>query len=265
MRVVVVDDEPAALQETAALVRTLRPESHVESYSDPFSAAEAAAQGADVAILDIAMPGLSGLELALEFKSRRPDVNLIFATRHPEYAADAFKLRASGYLLKPVQSEDLSRELDCLRNPLPAPAVLRPVIRTFGNFDVFVNGEPVTFHRRASKEICAYLTDRQGAAVTTRELASILWEDRPFDLKMSKNLSNIIAELLADLEHAGIGSMVGKRRGELFLRKDDVDCDYFRFLAGDEQARAAFRGEYMTQYSWSEYTLGSLLDEADMF
>ena len=37
-----------------------------------------------------------------------------------------------------------------------------------------------------------------------------------------------------------------------------VDCDYYRFLAGDMTAVNAFRGEYMSNYSWAEPTVGAL-------
>lgn len=260
MKIIIVDDEEIVLEGMQTLARRLAPDSVVEAYSSARGALAAIEKDrADVAILDIEMPEMSGLELALECKSRCPYINLIFATGYSEYAAEAFGLRASGYLLKPVREGDMRRELENLRNPVAPKLKNRPRIRCFGNFEIFMEGEPVVLHRSKGKEILAYLTDRRGAAVTTRELAAILWEDRVFDLKMSKHLSNIIAELISDLDAAGAGGIVGKRRGELFLRTDEVDCDYFRLLEGDVQALNSFHSEYMTQYPWSEFTLGSLL------
>ena len=37
-----------------------------------------------------------------------------------------------------------------------------------------------------------------------------------------------------------------------------VGCDYYRYLAGEKAARSSFRGEYMSNYSWAEITVGSL-------
>lgn len=41
-----------------------------------------------------------------------------------------------------------------------------------------------------------------------------------------------------------------------------VKCDYYDYLKGDEQAQRAFQQEYMSQYSWADMTLASLLDES---
>ena len=43
------------------------------------------------------------------------------------------------------------------------------------------------------------------------------------------------------------------------LDRNAIDCDYFAFRDGNPQARDAFFGEYMKQYSWAESTLGALL------
>lgn len=66
----------------------------------------------DVLILDIEMPGLSGIQLA---KSLKQLPFTIFITSHPNYAADAFELDAVDYLLKPVQPERLLRAIDKVR------------------------------------------------------------------------------------------------------------------------------------------------------
>jgi DNA-binding NarL/FixJ family response regulator len=63
----------------------------------------------DLVILDISMPGLSGLEAAREIKRRHPGVKVLILTMHrvPEYLKDALAAGADGYLLK----EDAAREL----------------------------------------------------------------------------------------------------------------------------------------------------------
>ncbi len=63
----------------------------------------------DLLILDIEMPGLSGIQLA---KSIKQLPLTIFITSHPNYAADAFELDAVDYLVKPVQPERLLRAID---------------------------------------------------------------------------------------------------------------------------------------------------------
>lgn len=67
--------------------------------------------GFDLYILDCIMPELSGIQLAEKIRSRRERAEIIFLTVSPEYAVDAFSVRASGYLLKPVQKEKFDEEV----------------------------------------------------------------------------------------------------------------------------------------------------------
>ena len=119
----------------------------------------------DVAFLDIQTGGMSGLELALELKRLQPGVHIIFVTGFSQYAVDAFAMHASGYLLKPATEEAVLRELTFLYQEREASARVR--VKTFGGFDVYVDGEPLRFGRAKSKELFAYLVDRRGSSVTT--------------------------------------------------------------------------------------------------
>lgn len=67
--------------------------------------------GGNLYFLDVIMPEMSGIQLAEKIRSRGERAEIIFLTVSPEYAVDAFLVRASGYLLKPVKKEDFDREL----------------------------------------------------------------------------------------------------------------------------------------------------------
>ena len=45
---------------------------------------------------------------------------------------------------------------------------------------------------------------------------------------------------------------------DLAIKRDMVDCDYYRMLDGDMDALNSYRGEYMTEYSWAELTNANL-------
>ena len=64
---------------------------------------------ADIVLMDIEMPGISGLEAARRIREENPDVKLIYITAFPlfSYAQEALKLGASDYILKPVNSDDV--------------------------------------------------------------------------------------------------------------------------------------------------------------
>ena len=49
-----------------------------------------------------------------------------------------------------------------------------------------------------------------------------------------------------------------RRKNNIAIRTELLDCDYYRMLEGDMAAVNAFRGEYMVNYSWAELTAGTL-------
>ena len=66
---------------------------------------------ADLALLDIDMPMMNVIELALRIKEKSPDTAIIFITGYSNYAVAAFRVCASGYLLKPVTKEKLAKDV----------------------------------------------------------------------------------------------------------------------------------------------------------
>ena len=109
LRVLVVDDEAPALEELTWL---LSQDERIGSIRRASSGAEALrvldAEPVDVVFCDIKMPGLDGLDLArvLARFSQRPQV--VFVTAYDRHAIDAFDLRATDYVMKPVRAERLS-------------------------------------------------------------------------------------------------------------------------------------------------------------
>ncbi|WP_084541505.1 LytR/AlgR family response regulator transcription factor [Nocardioides alkalitolerans] len=107
--VLVVDDELPARDELAYL---LGRDPRVGETRMCASATEALRHlhegGVDAVFLDIAMPGLSGLELAGVLANFREPPPIVFVTAHEEHAVEAFDLRAVDYLLKPLREERLA-------------------------------------------------------------------------------------------------------------------------------------------------------------
>ncbi len=83
--------------------------------------------GYDLYLLDIIMPHLSGIDIARRVRERGETAEILFLTTSREYAVEAFGVKASGYLIKPVQKADFEKEvLGCIRNLAPKenPAIL---------------------------------------------------------------------------------------------------------------------------------------------
>ena len=118
-------------------------------------------------------------------------------------------------------------------------------IKCFGNFEIFFEGTPVKFQYSKSKELFAYLVDREGAAVNLNELNAVLWEE-----DHSSYLRNLIIDIHQTLKAIGCEDVFFKRRNECYIDVDRVDCDAYAYKQNDPDAVRAYRGEYMMQYSW---------------
>src|SRR5688572_26447202 len=114
IRALLVDDEQPARQRLRQLLSSHADVEVVGEAGDSVEAAEKIAELApDLLLLDIQMPGASGLDLAASLGQPRPAV--IFCTAFDQYAVDAFELSAIDYLLKPVNRARLASALDRVR------------------------------------------------------------------------------------------------------------------------------------------------------
>ena len=248
MRILLVDDEELQLLRLTEAVKKALPADNVFlSYANPVLAWEENKDTpVDIAFLDIDMPVINGILLAKKLKTVNPQVNVIFVTAYNEYALDAYKLHASGYVTKPVNLEKIREELDGLRYTVELKPTKKLQVKCFGNFEVFANGVPVKFSRKKSKELFAYLIDREGAAVNVNELNAILWEE---DKK--SYFRNLIADIQASLKAVDAEDVFIKRRNECFVDVNKIDCDAYEYRKDNPDAIRMYRGEYMAQYSWA--------------
>lgn len=260
MRVICADNEKFALDILERAVREAAPDAEIRSclkVSEVLHAVREENFYPEVAFLDIEMPGMTGLELAAELKKTLPDINIVFVTGYSEYALEAMRLRPSGYVMKPVTKEKILDELEHLRHPLQRQR--KSVrIQCFGNFEVFLNDRPLTFSRSKAKELLAYLVDRRGAGAERTEIATVLWENAEYDRSHQMQLNVIRSELIRTLKEAGIEDILVRSRNSLAVDPGKFDCDYYQAMEGDVTALNQFHGEYMCQYSWAEFTVGTI-------
>ena len=118
MRVVICDD----IQKDMEIIRTsldtyaaVHLEYHIEI--DEYSSAVDVLHGMeekayDIALMDICMPGVSGMDAAEKMLTRNPEMSVIFLTTSDEYAVEAFAMNATHYLLKPYTQEQFDAALD---------------------------------------------------------------------------------------------------------------------------------------------------------
>ncbi len=259
MNILVLDDEVLELNSTKEKIEKLVPEAAVHAFSSSRDTLEFVRNNSlDIAILDVELDTeINGVNIASEIKMKSPKCNVIFATGFKQYAFDAVGVRASGYLIKPISIADLKRELANLRVPLVSHKLK---VVTFGSFDVYdENNKHVNFSRKTNKEVFAYLIDRHGSEVTTKQICMDVFE-RDFDLSESKIISTYLHDLQKDLEKAGYPDVVIKEKQTIKVDIHQVDCDYYKLLDGDKSVLKAFHDEYMSNYSWAEPTCSNIMD-----
>ena len=134
-------------------------------------------------------------------------------------------------------------------------------VQCFGKFEVYWKGMPLMFSRAQTMELFAYLIDRKGAECTEEEIAGVLWPEEADKEETDKDeLKSRVRILTGDLRRIfgsiGREDFIIRQGGRIAVRREAIDCDYYRMLAGDMDAVNDFQGEYMTQYSWAEITVG---------
>lgn len=113
LRILIVDDEPLALDRIRIALHTA---SNATVVGEARSGVEALKQVdallPDIVLLDVQMPGGSGIDVARKLQTMRAPPEVIFATAFDSYAAEAFDLDASDYLLKPIRDDRLLAAID---------------------------------------------------------------------------------------------------------------------------------------------------------
>lgn len=260
MHILAIDDEQSALNILTGAIQEVVPSATVHGFRNPIEALEFIKETkCEVAFLDIQMREMSGIVLARKLKEIYPKINIVFVTGYSQYANEAFSLHASGYVYKPVTAEKIVNEMENLRTPVKWKET-GICVKTFGHFELIVNGREVTFGREKSKEMLAYLVDKQGKGATRKELAAVLLERDDYSRTTQNYMSKIIKELIDALEKVGAEKMLKRGLNSYSVDVDTFSCDLYDYEKDDATPDGLnrFYGEYMKQYSWAEVTLARL-------
>ncbi len=119
MKVLLVDDEPLARDRLRRMIERCEGYEVLEDEAcDGEQAIELCQRfNPDVVMMDIRMPGMTGMEAARHLCSLRTPPAVIFSTAYGEYAIEAFAVQAVGYLLKPVSFDALQQALASVSHP----------------------------------------------------------------------------------------------------------------------------------------------------
>ena len=256
MIAIAVDDEILMLGALVAAIKASPDINKVSQFSNCDEALDFVKENSvDIAFLDINMRGMGGLALAEKIIVSCPDCKIVFCTGYEEYAIPAFKLHASGYLMKPVSAKDVQVEIDNIKGIRQTEKPL--TVKCFGNFEVFAKGEKLAFKRSKTKELFAFLVDRNGAGVTVAEIGVAIWGNDE-DQKNHNYIHQLFRDLRQSLEMVGAEEIFERNNYFYSLNPEKLDCDYYAYL---KTGTPEFFGEYMSQYSWAEETCGLLWEK----
>ena len=112
MKLLIVDDEPPARERLRRLLAEIEDcEVVAEAGNGEEALSRCGELRPDVVLLDVRMPGLSGIQVARHIDTLEDPPAVIFTTAYDQYAVEAFETEAVGYLLKPVRKEKLAHAL----------------------------------------------------------------------------------------------------------------------------------------------------------
>ena len=260
MNIVAVDDESLLLMQLSSVLQEVFPGASIHSYEQGSEVLayiqDNPEEPLDYVFLDIKLGDMLGIDLARQIRDVCPQARVVFTTGYSDFALDAFDVRAVGYLLKPITKEKVCSvisEIDLMLGQDSQSGANSNAlqVQTFGRFEVFHQGVPVSWKRQKAKEVFAFLVDAHGTALTNGDIWSTIWDDKPLSLGY---LHTVISSLRATLDQLGFEDILVRSRGCTSIDISKIDCDYLHFLEGDKKAIDSYFGEYMSQYSWAEVT-----------
>lgn len=262
MKALCVDDEPILLTALKKAVEASPDISSAETFTSGRAALEYASENhVDIAFLDIQIHKMNGIELAENLRKMMPKLPIVFCTGYNDYALDAFRIHANGYLTKPITAPAVQEQIDSIKELMGIVETKKLTVRCFGNFEVFFDDKPVIFKRAKAKEMLAYLIDRKGASVTSGQIGVELWNDDADEKGIKNNIYQALHSLKAALNEIGMDDVLIKSSAGYAVNTTLLDCDYYKFLESGVNAAEHPVNEYMYQYSWAENTLAELLNE----
>lgn len=263
MKILAVDNEELQLEMLVESIKEVEKDADINAFSNPMDALTKAKESIpDIAFLDIQMPVMDGITLAKALKAINPKVNLIFVTGYyEEYVFEAIPLYFSGYLQKPVNAQKVKQAIENLRYPLIKKSTNKLIkVKCFGDFEVYANNKPLDFSHNKTKEIFAYLIDRKGAKVNGNNICATIYENSQNETANKSSLRNSVADIKSTLRSVNASEVFIKGWDSYAIDTSLIECDYYDWEKNEPYAVRAFHGEYMSQYSWAEKTLASLLD-----
>ena len=231
MKAVIIDDEYFALTELTYLLKE-NDVCVIGSFTDPNEGYDfIVEEKPDVLFLDIDLPDINGIELALKVQTMLPHIAIVFVTAYSQYALDAYSAYPVDYILKPVRDERLKSTLLRIRQDISADKGQdnnELSIRAFGKFEIMCGDDSVRFYTKKSRELLAFLLCNFDKPMRRDEIVRILFEEEELQ-KGINNLYITLYRLRKALSAAGIQDEQLCIKEDYTLKIQDSICDFVDF------------------------------------
>ena len=256
----IVDDEPIMLRSFMRLskgIPNLDVIAQFENGEDALAYIEE--NRVELALLDIRMPVMNGIELAVKLREKCPNILIVFISAYDEYIRDSNQIGGDYYIVKPYKKETI--EIMAQKMHLLSQSLHQQVqVQMFGRFNVLKNGVPIPLRGKA-KEILALVASRCGKEISNEEIYSILWEERECTNVKMKVYYNALKRLRQTLEAENLSDLLlSTPRGQM-MNISMVDCDYYAWKEDEHHENVSFEGEFLPEYSWGEVLLANIFQE----
>lgn len=245
LRVIAIDDEMIALERFQRIsgqdenIKVLGCFTKSQDAMDFLSKNEI-----DVVFLDIEMPRVNGLELSEQIFEIKPEIDVVFVTAYDKYALQAIQAHAMGYLLKPLEVEDIKLQTEKLIKKRLARKTAAQgkqlSVTCMGQFKIFSEGEggePIKWRTAKAEELFAYLVHSQGKEISKDRLIDTLWPEMDA-AKVSNNL-HVTCHYIRDVLHEnGYSDIFIRTRGSYQVKKEKIKCDFLDLLDLMKEAKS---------------------------
>ena len=194
-----IDNQPEITVLMKTMLQNIDPKGEHMTATSVNEAIDLLSDRVQIVFLDIEMPGINGIDAAKHFQEKYDRLNVIFVTGHIEYSFAAHGVHPSGFLVKPVDEQDIRRELRHLRYPVSEMSLCV----SCDPFTVRSSEKQIVFKGDKTEELFAYLVYKNGAFCTNDELITVLWggeSDRSGRLRqIIMNLKSTLSTVSTDI------------------------------------------------------------------
>lgn len=260
MRAILVDDEAVMLRSfmrNCADIPELNVVAQFQSAEDAISYAQE--NNFELALLDVCLPCMNGIELAVRLREIHPNLLVVFISAYDEYLRNFNEIGGDYYIIKPYKRatiEMMVQKMSMLSERLHKKIYMQ----MFGKFNVLKDGKPLRISGK-TKEILALIASRSGKEISNEEIYTTIWENREYsneNMKVYYNAMHRLRNALAEADASDL--LISTSHGQM-LNTALCECDYFIWRDQKPENRQRFEGEFLSEYSWAESMLAEILAE----